>query len=188
MNPLNFRYLPSPHRDPRPAGTTVELLVVHAISLPPGGFGGSFVDDLFLGRLDPAAHPFFATLAGLRVSAHFFLDRYGALTQFVPVGERAWHAGVSRWRGRERCNDFSLGVELEGDESNPFTDGQYRHLAALVRTLQQRLPDLADENIAGHQEIAPGRKWDPGPGFDWDRFRQQLADAAPFDGWQPVWG
>ncbi len=165
----------------------LELLVVHAITLPPGCFGGSYVDDFFLGRLDPMADPFFQEIRHLRVSTHFYIQRDGALTQYVPVMGRAWHAGVSRWKGRERCNDFSIGVELEGDEAHPFEPVQYRLLASLFRTLQGRLPALLDENITGHQHIAPGRKWDPGPGFDWDFFDQTLATAKPSQEWPLVW-
>ncbi|MBF0588524.1 MAG: 1,6-anhydro-N-acetylmuramyl-L-alanine amidase AmpD [Magnetococcales bacterium] len=182
-----FRYLPSPHANGRPPHMEVELMVVHAISLPPGRFGGGYVDDLFLGQLDPDADPFFLEICQLRVSAHFYIDRGGRLTQYVPVRRRAWHAGKSCWRGREACNDFSVGVELEGDEHHPFTPVQYRQLAALFRTLQTQLPALKDEHITGHQHIAPDRKWDPGPGFDWGHFWAQLEKSAPFDGWPIVW-
>ncbi|MBF0134709.1 MAG: 1,6-anhydro-N-acetylmuramyl-L-alanine amidase AmpD [Magnetococcales bacterium] len=181
------RYLPSPHVDQRPPGTEIDLLVVHAISLPPGQFGGSSVDDLFLGRLDTWKHPYFESLAGLRVSAHFFIDRKGVVTQYVPVMKRAWHAGVSQWRNRKACNNNSIGVELEGAEGVPFEPLQYLRLAIILRTLQQRLPFLCDENVAGHQEIAPDRKWDPGSGFEWDRFADVLYRTGPHPSWQPVW-
>lgn len=172
------RYLPSPHCDERPAGVQPELVVLHAISLPAGVFGGPCVDDLFLGRLDTTRQAGLTGLAGLRVSAHFLIDRQGAITQYVPVLKRAWHAGASCWRGRTACNDFSVGIELEGDAHTAFEAVQYQHLAVLIRTLQLRLPRLCDEHITGHQYIAPGRKWDPGPCFDWDLLHQLLGDAA----------
>jgi AmpD protein len=147
------------------------LLVVHNISLPPHEFGGAAVIDLFLDRLDRAAHPFYATLKGVRVSSHFFIRRDGEVIQFVPCALRAWHAGASRWRGRERCNDFSIGVELEGSDLIPFRLAQYDALAALTQELRARYPI---EDIVGHSDIAPGRKTDPGPFFDWERIRSRL--------------
>ena len=162
-----IRHIHSPNCDERPAGEAVSLLVVHAISLPPGRFGGDSVERLFTNRLDPGADPYFAGIAGLRVSAHVFVRRHGGLIQFVPVHLRAWHAGVSRWRGRDHCNDFSVGVELEGTDSAPFEDAQYLGLAELTRALQAALP-LAD--LAAHSDIAPSRKTDPGPQFDWQRY------------------
>ena len=162
---------PSPNGDPRPVGMPIELLVIHNISLPPGGFGGGCVADLFLNRLDCDAHPYFDRLRGLRVSSHFLIGRSGVLTQFVSCLDRAWHAGVSRWRGRERCNDFSIGIELEGTDDTPFRDEQYDCLVALTRTLRSAYP-IAD--IQGHSDIAPGRKTDPGPCFDWSRYRIAL--------------
>jgi AmpD protein len=161
------RRVDSPNRDVRPAGIAVELLVLHNISLPPGRFGGPGVEQLFTNRLDPAAYPFYMEIAGLKVSAHFFLRRDGSLTQFVSCGERAWHAGVSRWRGREKCNDFSIGIEIEGTDERPYTARQYARLAGLVELLRGAYPDIA--GIAAHSEIAPGRKTDPGPSFDWAR-------------------
>ncbi|MBF0340247.1 MAG: 1,6-anhydro-N-acetylmuramyl-L-alanine amidase AmpD [Magnetococcales bacterium] len=187
MTALTLRYLPSPHADDRPAGVSVDLLVVHAISLPPGAFGGPFVDDLFLGRLDPEAHPGFRELAGLRVSAHFLIDRTGELTQYVPVSRRAWHAGKSVWLGREQCNDFSVGVELEGMEHGHFTGEQYSRLAVLARTLMARLPALTPDRIVGHRDIAPERKWDPGSGFDWEHFRALLSWTRPDEQSALVW-
>ncbi|MBF0271018.1 MAG: 1,6-anhydro-N-acetylmuramyl-L-alanine amidase AmpD [Magnetococcales bacterium] len=181
------RYLPSPHADDRPEGGPVDLLVVHAISLPPGAFGGPFVDDLFLGRLDLDAHPYFRQLAGLRVSAHFLIERTGALTQYVPVAKRAWHAGKSNWLGRESCNDYSVGVELEGVEHGEFTPEQYSRLAGLARTLMDELPALTPERIVGHRDIAPDRKWDPGSGFDWEHFRALLRWAHPDERNSLVW-
>jgi AmpD protein len=165
----------SPNADERPPGTKVTLLVVHGISLPPGRFGGDAVERLFTNRLDPAAHPYYAGLEGLRVSAHFFIRRDGALIQFVPCGRRAWHAGASSWRGRERCNDFSIGVELEGTDVVPYTARQYLRLARLVRALRSRYP-IAD--LAGHSDVAPGRKSDPGPAFDWRRLDALLRAPA----------
>jgi AmpD protein len=161
------RRVPSPNFDARPAGTAIELLVVHNISLPPGEFGGPGVIELFTNQLDPDAHPYYSTVHELRVSAHFFIRRDGELIQFVSCAARAWHAGVSNWRGQEQCNDFSIGVELEGCDDRRFTAKQYRRLAALTRGLQFRYPFTA---VAGHSHIAPGRKTDPGPRFDWQRY------------------
>jgi N-acetyl-anhydromuramoyl-L-alanine amidase len=167
-------HVPSPNCDDRPAGETARLVVVHAISLPPEQFGGQGVTQLFTNTLDPQAHPYYATIDHLRVSAHFFIRRDGSVIQFVPVHQRAWHAGVSNWRGRERCNDFSIGIELEGSDSQPFEAVQYPVLADLIRVLQAELPV---EDIQGHSDIAPGRKADPGPCFDWTRLHNLLADA-----------
>ena len=166
------RRIPSPNCDERPAGCAVELIVVHAISLPPGEFGGTGIIDLFMNRLDRAAHPYYAAVADLSVSAHFLVNRDGALVQFVPCAMRAWHAGVSSWRDRTQCNDFSIGIELEGADDVPFAEAQYARLAALTRALQARYP-IAD--IVGHSEVAPGRKTDPGPHFDWRRYRAMVA-------------
>jgi AmpD protein len=165
------RFLPSPNCDERPRGCAIELLVIHHISLPPGQFGGEGVIELFTNRLDPAAHPAYRALAGLRVSAHFLIRRDGELIQFVPCARRAWHAGESRWKGRARCNDFSIGIELEGTGEVPFTDAQYDSLARLARALCARYPI---RDIVGHSHIAPGRKRDPGPSFDWARLRAML--------------
>ena len=165
------RRVPSPNADERPAGTGVELIVIHSISLPPGQFGGPHVTQLFTNRLDAAAHPFFAEIAGLRASAHFFISRSGALTQFVSTPRRAWHAGASAWRGRTRCNDFSIGIELEGTGDVHYTVRQYRRLATLARQLCVRHPGIC--GVAGHDEVAPGRKTDPGPAFDWRRFMRE---------------
>ncbi|HMN84080.1 MAG TPA: 1,6-anhydro-N-acetylmuramyl-L-alanine amidase AmpD [Burkholderiaceae bacterium] len=166
------RQMPSPNCDDRPPAVTVDALIVHYISLPPGRFGGDAVERLFTNRLDPAADPSFAAIAGLRVSAHLFVRRRGELIQFVDCDRRAWHAGVSRLRGRERCNDFSIGVELEGDGEHRFTDPQYRRLAAIVHRLCTRYPLRW---AAGHSDVAPGRKEDPGPFFDWPRFLASIA-------------
>lgn len=169
-----IRRIESPNRDARPAGDDIRLIVIHNISLPPGEFGGAGVAQLFTNRLDPATHPYFGTIQGLRVSAHFFIRRDGELIQFVPCGERAWHAGVSSWRGRERCNDYSLGIELEGTDDQPFTDIQYAVLAKLVKCLQSA---YSIEGLVGHADIAPGRKTDPGPCFDWPRLRGLLGEG-----------
>jgi AmpD protein len=165
------RRLPSPHCDERPPGAEPTLAVIHAISLPPGQFGDQWVERFFLGELDSAAHPYFREIHALRVSAHFYVRRGGELIQFVPCGRRAWHAGVSSWRGRERCNDFSIGIELEGCDECNFDPAQYRVLATLLAALRRQLP-LRD--IAGHADIAPGRKTDPGPHFDWRRLHVML--------------
>lgn len=149
-----------------------ELVVVHGITLPPGEFGGPWVDDLFLGRLDPAAHPYFAAIAHLRVSAHLLIRRDGTVTQYVPFHLRAWHAGASMFGGRERCNDFSIGIELEGTDDEPYADVQYERLAGAIHALKGAYPTLAA--IAGHEDIAPGRKTDPGPAFDWGRLAREL--------------
>ena len=168
------RYVASPNCDARPAGSRISLLVLHSISLPPGRYGGDAIERLFTNRLDPLAHPYFREIAHLRVSAHFLVRRDGALVQFVPLGKRAWHAGISRWRGAERCNDFSVGVELEGTDRARFSDAQYRCLGRLVRALAARLPLRA---CAAHSDVAPGRKRDPGARFDWARCLAGLARA-----------
>lgn len=165
----------SPNFDARPPGCPVRIIVVHAISLPPNVFGGSGVEALFCNMLDPAEHPYYRTLAGLRVSAHFFIRRDGQLIQFVSVNDRAWHAGVSSWRGRERCNDFSVGIELEGSDHVPFEGEQYRCLAELIGILRADYP--VDE-VVGHADVAPGRKTDPGPRFDWTKLRTTLTKVG----------
>ena len=160
------RYVASPNCDARPVDAHIELIVVHNISLPPGEFGGPGVSDLFLNRVRPDAHPYYAGIAHLRVSAHFLIRRDGELVQFVPCVQRAWHAGVSNWRGRERCNDFSVGIELEGADDIAFEDAQYERLRDVIAALRTRYP-IAD--VTGHADIAPGRKTDPGPAFDWSK-------------------
>jgi AmpD protein len=167
---------PSPNFGPRPAGTAITLVVVHSISLPPGEYGGDDVERLFTNRLDTSAHPFYAGLRGLQVSAHFLVRRDGRMLQFVSCDERAWHAGVSSWRGRDNCNDWSIGVELEGLEGQRFEAAQYRQLAALLRALAGRYP-IAE--AVGHEQVAPGRKGDPGPGFDWNELRRVLRRRRP---------
>ena len=168
------RRVVSPNCDNRPPGSDVTLLVLHSISLPPGEYGGDAIERLFTNRLEPAAHASFAELTGLRVSAHFLVRRDAALIQFVPLHSRAWHAGVSSWRGRKRCNDYSVGIELEGTDDSPFADAQYDRLAKLGRTLCAVLPI---RDLAAHSDVAPGRKTDPGARFDWARFLADLARA-----------
>jgi len=168
------RQVLSPHFDARPAGMLPELLVVHGISLPPGEFGGPWIDRLFTGTLAADAHPYFREIAAQRVSAHALIRRDGQIVQYVPFGERAWHAGQSAYRGRTGCNDFSIGVELEGTDDTPYTDAQYQALAALTAALLAAYPSLTTQAIAGHSDVAPGRKTDPGPSFDWARLRDLL--------------
>lgn len=165
------RQVASPNQDARPRNATVRLLVIHNISLPPGCFRGAAIVKLFTNTLDHEAHESFATLRGLRVSAHFLIRRGGTLLQFVACDRRAWHAGVSSWAGQGRCNDFSIGIELEGTDELPYTAPQYRQLARLTRDLQMRYP-ISD--IVGHSDIAPGRKTDPGPAFDWTAYRASV--------------
>ena len=169
------RQIRSPNHDPRPAGAVVTLLVVHGISLPPGEFGGEGIVRLFTNRLDAAAHPYYASLASVRVSAHFLIRRQGELLQFVSCNDRAWHAGVSAWKGRAHCNDFSIGVELEGTDDRPYAAAQYTMLARLVRALRRAYP-IAD--VVGHSDVAPARKTDPGPAFDWARLRRLTAPRS----------
>ncbi|MBJ3813428.1 1,6-anhydro-N-acetylmuramyl-L-alanine amidase AmpD [Shimwellia pseudoproteus] len=176
------RRQPSPHFDDRPENEPPYLLVVHNISLPPGQFGGPWIDALFLGTLDPDAHPYFADIAQLRVSAHCLIRRDGEVVQYVPFNKRAWHAGVSSYKGRERCNDFAIGIELEGTDTLPYTGAQYQQLAAVTRLLITAYPAIAD-NMAGHCDIAPVRKTDPGPAFEWPVFRAMV--ASPCDKEQP---
>jgi len=167
---LGIRRVISPNRDQRPVNTEIDLLVIHAISLPPGEFGGGYIDLLFTNSLPADAHPYFSGIAGSRVSAHVLIDRAGNLTQYVPFSDRAWHAGASEFRGRNHCNDFSIGIELEGCDDQPYTGAQYLMLARLTKTLQARWPAITRTRIVGHCDIAPGRKTDPGPKFDWARY------------------
>ena len=166
-----FQCIPSPNCDDRPSGTLVEMLVIHNISLPPDEFGGDGVIELFTNRLDPSEHPYYQTVHSLKVSSHFFIRRGGEIIQFVPCDKRAWHAGLSSWGGRNQCNDFSIGVELEGSDRTAFTDDQYRALIRLSLLLQESYPI---KDIVGHSDIAVGRKTDPGPHFDWERYRSAL--------------
>ena len=167
-----MRIVDSPNHDERPPGTEISLVVLHSISLPPGEYGGDSIERLFTNCLDPEAHPYFREICALKVSAHFLVRRDGSVIQFVPVERRAWHAGVSSWRGRERCNDFSIGIELEGAEEAPFEAAQYAALISLLKQLQKTYP-LRD--VAAHSEVAPGRKTDPGAHFDWARLLAGLA-------------
>lgn len=197
MQPTSLRFLPSPFFDHRPPQTVIDLLVVHAISLPPGCFGSTEIDNLFLGQLNPQTWKpeeasFCEEIALLKVSAHFLVDRLGQVTQYVPVLCRAWHAGQSVWQGRQQCNDFSIGVELEGDDKTPFELVQYQQLANLVGVLQEGLRQhgqtgFDNQQITGHQHIAPGRKWDPGPFFDWQQLQKLLRQANPVTLWPLVW-
>ena len=159
----------SPNFGPRPSGLAVDLVVLHSISLPPGVYGGNAIEQLFTNRLDGTAHPYFAQLAGLAVSAHFLVRRDGQLLQFVSCDQRAWHAGQSHWRGRDNCNDFSIGIELEGLEGDAFETVQYQALTILLRAISRRHPV---RELVGHEHVAPGRKHDPGPGFDWAALRR----------------
>jgi N-acetyl-anhydromuramoyl-L-alanine amidase len=170
------RQVLSPHFDARPKDVAPELVVVHGISLPAGEFGGPWIDRLFAGDLPPEAHPSFRETGARRVSAHILIRRDGSITQYVPFGMRAWHAGVSQYQGRSACNDFSIGIELEGTDTIPYTDLQYESLAALAAALLSTYHTLAPERITGHSDIAPGRKTDPGPAFEWARFRHLLAE------------
>ena len=177
LSPVTFHA--SPNCDSRPEAAAIELLVIHSISLPPGQFGGEAIVDLFLNRLNPNAHPYYLTIATLKVSAHFLIRRCGEIVQFVPCAQRAWHAGESQWRGRTRCNDFAIGIELEGCDTLPFMDIQYRRLGELSRLLYRHYPII---DSVGHADIAPLRKTDPGPHFDWPRFKRDLTVNAATDG------
>jgi AmpD protein len=178
---LGARQVLSPHADERPPGVLPALLVVHGISLPPGEFGGPWIDRLFCGNMGgnltggAAAHADFAAIAGLRVSAHAVIRRGGEISQYVPFGARAWHAGESSYQGRAACNDYSVGIELEGTDLLAYTDAQYDSLARLIRALCAAYPSLSTERLVGHSDIAPGRKTDPGAAFDWPRLRAMLA-------------
>lgn len=165
------RRVESPNQDERPTDAAIDLLVIHGISLPPGEFGGGWVDALFSNTLDPQAHPYFQEIADLRVSAHVLIRRDGETVQYVPFHRRAWHAGQSCFEGRVSCNDFSIGVELEGCDDRPYEEAQYAALAELVRALMAAYPGITPQRITGHSDIAPGRKTDPGLAFDWPRFR-----------------
>jgi len=168
------RFVNSPNQDSRPTGTTPDLIVIHNISLPPGEYGGLWVEALFRNELPAQHHPYFATIAGLKVSSHLFIRRDGSVTQFVPFTNRAWHAGASSYRGRERCNDFSIGIELEGSDDAAFEPAQYRALSRAVTALCAAYASLSRERMTGHSDIAPGRKTDPGPYFDWPRLHALL--------------
>ena len=174
--------VPSPNCDDRPDGSVIDLIVIHGISLPPGEFGGSWIDALFTNTLNPAAHPYFQAIAGLRVSAHLLVRRDGDIVQYVPFQRRAWHAGESIYHNRRRCNDFSIGIELEGSDHTPYDPRQYAVLAELIAALRVAYPTITSERLTGHADIAPNRKTDPGPAFDWTelyrRLGQDKIDAA----------
>ena len=169
------RQVSSPNWDERPAGMHPELIIVHGISLPPARFGGPWVDKLFTNSLPADVHPYFKEVCGLKVSSHMLVRRDGELVQYVPLHGRAWHAGQSSYRGRERCNDFSIGIELEGADDIPYEPVQYRQLAELIVNLCRTYPTLATERVVGHSDVSPGRKTDPGPAFDWQRLRALIA-------------
>jgi N-acetyl-anhydromuramoyl-L-alanine amidase len=171
---LPARQVESPNCDDRPSGQAPELIVVHGISLPPGEFGGPWIEALFTNSLPPDAHPYFKAVAGLRVSSHLLVRRGGELVQFVPFHRRAWHAGASQWRGRPGCNDYSVGIELEGTDASAYTNSQYRALAEAVAALCRAYPALSTARVVGHSDVAPGRKTDPGIAFDWPMFRTLL--------------
>ena len=171
------RQVPSPNFDSRPGGILPELIVVHGISLPPEEFGGPWIDKLFTNTLPPDRHPYFEKIKDLRVSSHVLIRRDGEPVQYVPFHERAWHAGASSYRGRERCNDFSVGIELEGTDETAYEPAQYRILSAVILALCEAYPSLSLSRIAGHSDIAPGRKTDPGPAFDWQRLYALLSVA-----------
>lgn len=175
-----MRYLKSPHFNDRPE-VAIDLIVLHAISLPDGVFSMDYVEQLFLGKLDLSAHNSFADLQGVKVSAHFVVDRGGQITQFVACDKRAWHAGKSKWQGRKNCNDYAIGIEMIGDERQPFSQAQYTETARLCRVLMQRYPGITRERIVGHQDIAPERKWDPGKQWHWAKFRRSLSHIQRLD-------
>lgn len=172
------RQCPSPNRDDRPPECNVDLLVIHSISLPPGEFGGPWIDRLFQNCLPADAHPYFREIHQLKVSAHLLIRRDGELVQYVPLHSRAWHAGESCFEGRERCNDYSIGIELEGNDETPYTDTQYRVLADTIQRIREQYPGITPSRITGHCHIAPERKSDPGPTFDWERLQALLAKVG----------
>ena len=172
------RQVASSNYDARPSDCPPDLIVIHAISLPPGEYGGPWIDRLFTNCLDSKAHPYFADIAGMHVSAHVLVRRDGSLVQYVPLDQRAWHAGESCFDNRNACNDFSIGIELEGDDDTAFDDAQYRQLTALCLLLMDTYPDVGLDRIVGHSDVAPGRKTDPGPKFDWNRLHSSLKAAA----------
>jgi len=168
------RHVPSPNSDERPGAAPPDLIVVHGISLPPGEYGGPWIDRLFTNSLPADAHPYFATVAAMKVSSHLLIRRDGSLVQYVPFHLRAWHSGASNYCGRERCNDFSIGIELEGTDDTPYEPAQYRALSDAILALCAAYPSLSTQHVTGHSDIAPGRKTDPGPAFDWLRLRAML--------------
>ena len=173
------RQQPSPNFDARPAGAGLSLIIVHGISLPPGEYGGPWIDKLFLNELPPGAHPYFEQIAGLKVSSHLLIRRDGEAVQYVSFNDRAWHAGRSVFEGREACNDFSIGIELEGTDEEPYSNPQYVKLAAIIRSLCHAYPSLHPRRVVGHSDVSPGRKTDPGPAFDWVRIRALIGAPNP---------
>jgi AmpD protein len=171
---VGARQVLSPHCDARPSEAVTDLVILHGISLPPGDYGGPWIERLFTGNLPAQEHPYFATIAGMRVSAHLLVRRDGEVIQFVPFGARAWHAGVSSYDGRGACNDFSVGIELEGTDEGPYEEAQYERVAQLVAALCAAYPALSAQRVVGHSDVAPGRKTDPGEAFDWPRLRRLL--------------
>lgn len=171
---LQARQLPSPNVDERPAGVLPDLIIVHGISLPPGEYGGSWIDQLFTNRLPADGHPYFKQIEGMKVSSHLLIRRDGEIVQYVPFYRRAWHAGVSSYQGRERCNDFSIGIELEGMDDQPYEVAQYQQLAKVITSLWRHYPSLSSRHVVGHSDVAPGRKTDPGDSFDWTRLHAMI--------------
>ena len=171
---VNERRVLSPHFDQRPEPKEISLLIIHYISLPPEQFGGGYIDDFFQGKLDPQSHHYFQEISPLRVSAHCLIERTGRVTQYVNFGDRAWHAGLSCFDGRDKCNDFAIGIELEGSNEQPFTDAQYLVLQALTQEIMRTYPHITKERIVGHCDVSPGRKIDPGQYFDWQRYLQNI--------------
>jgi len=169
------RQVASQNFDDRPADCCAELIIVHGISLPPGEFGGEWIDRLFMNSIDPEVHPYFREIVDLRVSSHLLIRRDGELVQYVPLNKRAWHAGISCYREREQCNDYSIGIELEGTDEIPYTDGQYEALGMVIQALRNAIPSLGNAPVVGHCDVAAGRKTDPGPAFDWQRLFARLA-------------
>ena len=169
------KFIESPNFSDRPAGVKPTLLVIHNISLPPGKFGGPYIADFFQNRLDTSKHPFFEEIADLQVSSHLFLDREGQLIQFVDLNKKAWHAGISEFEGQKECNDFAIGIELEGTDTEPYSDKQYLSLISLTNCLIESYSGISTERIVGHSDIAPSRKTDPGASFDWSRYKNSLA-------------
>lgn len=170
-------WVPSPNFGPRPTGVDISLLVIHNISLPPGEYGGGYIQQFFRNKLNKDQHPYFAEIAELRVSSHLLIERTGKLIQFVSLYDRAWHAGVSCFAGQENCNDYSIGIELEGCDEEPYSNEQYQRLAEVTSCLLEHFPHMTQERITGHEDIAPGRKTDPGPAFDWPEYRRLLASC-----------
>jgi len=171
----NIQYIASANRDDRPADEDIDLIVIHSISLPPGEYGGPWIEKLFTNQLPADQHPYFKDIHQMKVSAHVLIRRDGTVQQFVPFHQRAWHAGQSCYQGRETCNDFSIGIELEGTDDSPFEDAQYQQLADLVMALEASYPNIRRSRLTGHSDIAPGRKTDPGTGFDWHKLKSLIA-------------